>query len=81
VPLLITDYNMPRMNGLELIGNVMAASPSTRVALITAYASTELERRARAIGVDYYLPKPFPLERIEQVVHQTLPPPERMGLC
>jgi YesN/AraC family two-component response regulator len=74
VPLLITDYNMPHMDGLQLIEAVKATSPGTCVVLITAYATPELERRARAARVDYYLVKPFPLDRIEGIVRDTLLP-------
>lgn len=72
VPLVITDYNMPGMNGLQLTSSVKETSPETRVVLITAYATPDLERRARDQRVDYYLPKPFPLDRLEQIVREVL---------
>lgn len=72
VPLVITDYNMPGMNGLQLTAAIKETSPDTRVVLITAYATPELERRAREFHVDYYLPKPFPLDRLEQIVRDVL---------
>lgn len=72
VPLVITDYNMPGMNGLQLTSAIKETSPDTRVVLITAYATPELERKARDIRVDYYLPKPFPLDRLEQIVRDVL---------
>lgn len=72
VPLVITDYNMPGMNGLQLAAEIKKSSPDTRVVMITAYATPELEKRAREQRVDYYLPKPFPLDRLEQIVHDVL---------
>lgn len=72
VPLVITDYNMPGMNGLQLAAEIKKTSPDTRVVMITAYATPELEKRAREQRVDYYLPKPFPLDRLEQIVHDVL---------
>lgn len=72
VPLVITDYNMPGMNGLQLAAAVKETSPDTRVVMITAYATPELERRAREQRIDYYLPKPFPLDRLEQIVKEVL---------
>jgi two-component system response regulator (stage 0 sporulation protein F) len=72
VPLVITDYNMPGMNGLQLTTAIKETSPDTRVVLITAYATPELEKRAREQRVDYYLPKPFPLDRLEQIVRDVL---------
>ena len=72
VPLVITDYNMPGMNGLQLAEKIKEAAPDTRVVMITAYATPELEKRAREQRVDYYLPKPFPLDRLEQIVKDVL---------
>jgi CheY-like chemotaxis protein len=72
VSLLITDYNMSGMNGLELIETVKRTSPQTHTVLITAYDSPDLRRRARAALADDYLAKPFPLERLEQIVHQII---------
>jgi two-component system, response regulator, stage 0 sporulation protein F len=71
-PLLITDYNMPGMNGLELAQAVKAASPTTTVVLITAYGTRDLASRSRAAGVDYYLPKPFPFDDLEAIVRSAL---------
>lgn len=72
VPLVITDYNMPGMNGLQLAAAIKETSPDTYVVMITAYATPELERRAREQRIDYYLSKPFPLDRLEQIVRDVL---------
>jgi CheY-like chemotaxis protein len=72
VPLLITDLKMPHMNGFELIAQVRARSPKTRVLLMTAYATPVLERLARKGYIDYYLPKPFQLTALEQLVSAAL---------
>src|SRR5687767_11394319 len=45
VPLLITDFNMLGMDGIELITAAKKTSPQTRTVLITAYDSPELRRR------------------------------------
>lgn len=72
VPLLITDYNMPEMNGLLLTTQVKERSPSTKVALITAYHTPQLQRLARSHGVDYYLPKPFSIDELEMLLGRVL---------
>jgi two-component system, response regulator, stage 0 sporulation protein F len=71
-PLLITDYNMPGMNGLELAEAVKAMSPTTVIVLITAYGTRDLAGRSRAAGVDYYLPKPFQFNKLEAIVRNAL---------
>jgi two-component system, response regulator, stage 0 sporulation protein F len=71
VPLVITDYHMAGMNGLQLAAAIKDRVPATCVVLITAFASGELQNRAR-LHVDYYLPKPFALATLEQIVRATL---------
>jgi len=72
VPLLITDYNMPGMNGVELAQRVKATSPATMVVLITAYISAELEQRGKAAGADSIVAKPFSLDQVEAIVRKAL---------
>jgi two-component system, response regulator, stage 0 sporulation protein F len=72
VRLVITDYNMPGMNGLQLAAAVKARVPGMPVVLMTAYTTPDLMRRARDRGVDRYLSKPFQVSTIEQVVQDLL---------
>ena len=69
VPLLITDYAMPAMDGVDLTRAVKQASPSTTVVLITAHSSAGLRAQAHAAGVDHFLAKPFPLSQLDELVH------------
>lgn len=72
VPLMITDYNMPAMNGLQLTAAVKSHSPSTKIALVTAYHTPQLQQTALAQGVDYYLPKPFSIDELEAILIRVL---------
>jgi DNA-binding NarL/FixJ family response regulator len=72
VPLLITDYMMPEMNGLQLTAAVKATSPTTHVILISADDSAALEQRAREQQVDTFLPKAELLDHLEDVVRCVL---------
>ena len=72
VPLVITDYTMPGMNGLQLLTEIKSRSPGTYVVMLTAQAQPDLRRRAQMENVDYYLTKPFALETLEQILHTTL---------
>ena len=72
VSLVITDYNMPGMNGIALAARIKATAPTITVILISAEATPELAQRAHATGVDYYLAKPFPLDNLEAIVRSVL---------
>ena len=58
--LVITDLRMPGMGGVELLRHVRDQSPQTRLMLITAFGSPDVEDVARRLGATY-LPKPFSL--------------------
>jgi two-component system response regulator (stage 0 sporulation protein F) len=69
VPLVITDFNMPGMNGLQLTQRIKEGWPATQVIMVTAYATRKLAQQAH---VDYYLAKPFAIERLEHLVRIAL---------
>jgi FixJ family two-component response regulator len=56
---LITDINMPGMNGLELHRRLTDSGSAIPTIFITAYPSDAGRSRALAAGVICYLPKPF----------------------
>jgi CheY-like chemotaxis protein len=59
--LLITDYNMPAMNGLELIVRMRGGHIASRIIMITAYSTPELYAIVRHHSIDHYLTKPVSL--------------------
>jgi CheY-like chemotaxis protein len=65
--LIITDYHMPLMNGLELIARVRERHIHSRIILITAYSSPELYDAAQRLSVDHYLTKPVPLTLLRRL--------------
>ena len=67
-PLIITDYNLPGMNGLQLTAALKARAPATRVVLISANITPDMERRARERDVDYLVRKPFHVDPLIQIV-------------
>ncbi len=71
--LVITDYAMPDMTGLDLAQHIQRTAPQTPVVMITAYANPELLNAAKAAGVAYVLYKPFSVDELEQVLRRYLP--------
>ncbi len=72
VPLLITDYSMSGMNGIQLADAVKQESPDTTVVLITGYMTPEIIQRATAAHANYVLPKPFPFDQLMTIIRRTL---------
>ncbi|MGH8013092.1 MAG: sigma-54-dependent transcriptional regulator [Candidatus Binataceae bacterium] len=72
VDLVLSDYRMAELNGLELLRRIKSQSPETAVILMTAYATVEDAVAAMKSGAFDYLPKPFSLEQIEHVVDRAL---------
>jgi CheY-like chemotaxis protein len=70
--LVITDLRMPGLDGLELLERVRAAHPQTRLILITAYGSEQVEARARRLEICRYMTKPFRIEDLLDAVREAL---------
>ena len=74
--LVVSDFNMPRMDGLALLRAVRAHPPIRQTAFImlTGRADRELVQRAVQFGVNNYCVKPFTVQglrdKIEQVFGQ-----------
>jgi len=59
IVLILSDINMPGMNGLELLKAVKERYPQLKVYMITAYGDPESHDRAVEYGCDDYLTKPI----------------------
>jgi CheY-like chemotaxis protein len=83
--LLITDYNMPGLNGLDLTQAARHISPHTQVVLMTAYGTDKLRHVVGDMKLDGYLDKPFSIEQIreivERMVRNTQAKKANAGLC
>jgi two-component system chemotaxis response regulator CheY len=66
--LALVDWNMPVMNGLELIGQLRARSEFDGMAIMMVTTETEIHQVQRALdaGANEYVMKPFDREALEQ---------------
>src|SRR5689334_15414547 len=69
--LLITDYAMGKMNGLELIEKCKDEHPQLKTLLISGVASAEVQLNA-AVPADRYLAKPYPPQTLAETVRELL---------
>lgn len=75
VALLLADYRMPQMTGIEFLEQAMDLFPLARRVLLTAYADTEAAIEAiNVVDLDHYLLKPWdpPEEKLYPVVAHLL---------
>jgi NtrC-family two-component system response regulator AlgB len=70
--LVLTDFRMAEMNGLELLKKIKQLDPDSLVILMTAYATVENAVAAMRAGAYDYVTKPFTLEQIHSVVERAL---------
>jgi len=73
VDLIITDYKMPGMNGLEFLNKAVNKGPSVPRILVTAFPDLEIAIRAiNDANVENFFTKPFEAEKVLQVVSTLL---------
>lgn len=72
IDLVITDFRMPRVNGLDLIRHVRENYPDTEIIMVTGYASIPGAVEAMQAGAHAYLAKPFTEEELLSAVKQAI---------
>lgn len=57
--LVITDIEMPQINGIEMSRKIRGINTDTPIVVVSAYSNTDYFMDAIAIGIDYYILKPI----------------------
>ena len=70
--LVITDIQMPRMSGIELLRKLRSEENDVTILMITAFSSTEEAVEAMKLGAYDYITKPFKNDEIRLVVKNAL---------
>lgn len=62
--LVVADWNMPKLSGLQLLQKVRAFDPAVAFMVLTGRVDQESVAQAREQGVDAYLQKPFSADQL-----------------
>ena len=66
--IILTDINMPQLNGIQLTSLVRETYPQVHLVFLTGYDDFDYALSAVKLGVDDYLLKPFSRQDIEENV-------------
>jgi two-component system, response regulator, stage 0 sporulation protein F len=67
---ILSDINMPGMDGLELLRKVKRKRPNLPVMMVTAYGDDERRRRAAEYGASEFLTKPVDFDLLKSQLQQ-----------
>ena len=73
--MLVTDFRLPGMNGLQLLAQAREKHPQLPVVVMTAYADTQLAVQALKGGARDFLIKPFMPQQLLEVIARHHPSP------
>lgn len=64
ITLMLTDYNMPGMDGLALSEEALKAVPGLRIVMVTGDPVMQLHKKAEKVGIAAVLTKPMDIEEV-----------------
>ncbi|HXJ21074.1 MAG TPA: response regulator, partial [Polyangia bacterium] len=72
IDLVVSDVKMPDLDGLDMLRELKAVSPSPHVITITAFGSIDTAIRAVKLGAFDYITKPFEIDQLILSVEKAL---------
>jgi two-component system, chemotaxis family, chemotaxis protein CheY len=66
--LVLSDWNMPEMNGIELLKALRAEEIDVRFGFITSESTTEMREQAIQAGAEFLIAKPFTAEDVADML-------------
>jgi two-component system, response regulator, stage 0 sporulation protein F len=70
VNLIVTDINMPEMNGIAFLKELNKTHPLSNVIMITAYGGVESYIEAMNLGAFEYINKPVNIEELKSIMYK-----------
>jgi two-component system chemotaxis response regulator CheY len=65
--LVISDWNMPEMTGLEVLRKLRASGNDVKFGFVTSECTPEMQQQAESAGAAFFIVKPFTAERFGEV--------------
>lgn len=65
---VVTDVKMRKIDGMTVLEKILSASQTTKVIVITGFASNELAREALAKGAFEFITKPFKTDQLRAAI-------------
>jgi DNA-binding NarL/FixJ family response regulator len=69
---VVTDVDMPKMDGLTMIKWLREVSPSAATIVLTVYDHEEIQTRARDAGADAFIGKQEDVEHLIEAIHHVV---------
>ncbi len=73
VKALVTDYDLPGINGMVLAERFHAAYPNVPIIMVTGACTRHLEAQAAACGFLSVLQKPLEYDKLHNLLHHSIP--------
>ena len=70
--LVLSDWNMPEMTGIEALRNLRAAGNDVKFGFVTSESTPEMKDQAEAAGASFFIVKPFSADRFDEVFSSIL---------
>ena len=77
VDCVVTDVEMPKPNGFDLLDEVKNRYPQVPVIMISSYANAKMEKQAHDNGASGFTAKPFSIEKLQQMIEHALDKTEK----
>ena len=71
--LILSDWNMPKMNGLDLLQAIRQENQEVLFGFITAQNNSNLRKNALKYGAQFVLSKPFTPEKLNSTIQSIIP--------
>ncbi len=71
--LVLTDWNMPHMNGIDFLQQLRSAGSQVTVGFITSEGTDAMRGEAKAQGARFFITKPFTPESVRDALREVMP--------